>query len=78
MRTRQFRSDHNRDLVGETADAGSPDAGPVRDSRADDAAAPGAGGAQPAGTPPDMNADDPVTGEPDLLPSRPAEGELAR
>jgi hypothetical protein len=67
-----------RDLVGETADAGSPAAGPVRDSRADDAAAPGAGAAQPAGTPPDMYADDPATDEPDLLPSRPAEGELAR
>ena len=67
-----------RDLVGETADAGSPDAGPGRDSRADDAAAPGAGGAQPAGTPPDMNADDPVTDEPDLLPSRPAEREVTR
>jgi hypothetical protein len=63
-----------RDLVGETADAGSPDAGPVRDSRADEAGAPRAGGAQAAGTPPDMNADDPVTDEPDLLPSRPAEG----
>ena len=67
-----------RDLVGETADGGSPDAGPVQDSRAGDAAPPAASDAQLAGTQPGMNAGDPVTDEPDLLPSRSAEGELAR
>ena len=67
-----------RDLVGETADAGSPDAEPVHASRADDAAAPGASDARPARTQPGMNADIPVTDEPDLLPGRSAAGELTR
>jgi len=56
------------DLVGETSDAGTPAAGPVHPSRADDAAAPAASDVQLAGTQPGMNAADPVTDEPDLLP----------
>ena len=52
-----------RDLVGEASDAGSPAA---------------ASDAQLAATQPDLNSDAPVTDEPDLLPSRPAEGELTR
>jgi hypothetical protein len=67
-----------RDLVGETADAGSPAAAPVPASRPDGAAAPAAGDAQLAETQPDINADDPVTDEPDPLPSRSTEGELSR
>jgi len=67
-----------RDLVGETPDAGSPTPEPVPASRPDDAAAPAASDAQLAGTQPDMNADDPVTDQPDQLPSRSTEGELTR
>jgi hypothetical protein len=67
-----------RDLVGETSDAGSPASAPVPASRPDGAAAPAANEVQLAETQPDMYADDPVTDEADLLPSRPTEGELAR
>jgi hypothetical protein len=67
-----------RDLVGETTDAGSPAAEPVHSSRANDGAAPTASDAQLAETHPDINADDPVTDQPDLLPSRSTEGELTR
>jgi hypothetical protein len=67
-----------RDLVGETVNPESPDAEAVHGSRADDAAAPDESDAQLAGTQPDMNADDPVSDEPDQLPSRSAQGELTR
>jgi hypothetical protein len=65
-----------RDLLGETADAGtrSTAADPVPASRADDAAAPDASDAQLAETQPGMSADDPVSDAPDQLPSRSAEG----
>jgi len=67
-----------RDLVGETSDAGSPDAEPVHAGRTDDAPAPAASDAQRAETQPDINADDLVTDEPEQLPSRSTEGELTR